>query len=812
MDEVGDAPPVEITNDDLHGASGEGMAIEQGNENPIRVEIVKFRMISEEGFFIAKCKLLSDPHNLPAVWKGRLKKNDLIVKGNAQSIASLDSVGSSVECLGEWVVDPRFGLQYKFTWARESMPSTIEALEKYLAAGRIKGIGPATAKIMVDKWGMETFDVLDKFPDKLKEIPGLTDKKIKEIKDLWEKKRSLYHLTSFFGMYGIGEVWIDKIVETLGKKGLEARVKDNPYLLTMVDGIGFSTADKMAIAIGFDKNNPKRVAAFLCHLLEEYSKNEGHTACPADEWFKQASMQLGLSVEKIQPIAQELINSGGVFLRNLEVSRDDLGAKEGRDINPEDLIILPCVTLRKNYMAEKSIAMDIKRLKDNIKNLKPLELMKLNQAISNLANTGKKATLDPSQIEGVFGVLKNGISVLTGGPGTGKTTTLKNVIDIAEGMGWEVILAAPTGRAAKRMEEAVGRKAKTIHRTLGFNPKEKGGFSYNRKNKIPGTLFVVDESSMIDNSLGASWLRALPDGARALFVGDVNQLPSVGAGSFLNDIIASKVAKTFTLTKVHRQAKGSLIAEAAQKILSGKAPLLNSDPWVDDFAWITPPQGLNSEQTNDFINTSISSLVDGFLKKGYNKNDIQILSPQHSGAVGVSSLNHSLREQLNEKGKLKFKNEDEQDFALGDRMLITKNNYDKEVFNGDMGIVSKIEDDGTVMLKMEDGRDVEFNGLEKKALTLGYAITVHKSQGGEKPVILMTCSPSHTFSMNKNLIYTAITRGKEKVVVVGSAKTLQTALRKQAKMYRLTGLVDEIHHLVKPAVKKIDKRQSFCPK
>lgn len=759
----------------------------QNEEAPkMVVELRSFKFMNKEnGFMIAQGKAHSPPVNLPVQWKGRFNPNAMTVKGSSLSLADINAVGTVVECEGDWVLDPKYGLQFQFSSAREAMPSTIEALRKYFSAGRIKGIGPATGNLIVDKWGMDTLKMLDENPDALKEIPGLTETKVEAIKKEWATKRALYHLTSFFGLYGIGEVWIPKIVEALGEKGLEARVRDNPYLLTTVEGIGFATADKMGLSLGIEANSPKRTNAMLRHVLDEYTNKQGHTACPVDEWLRQAGEQLRQSPQELQAVAQNLINEGLVVLRTLPVNTAILRSPNDAQYSGNAPEPIACVSLKAAFMNERAIATDLRRIKDSLQPLTDMEVMEMNKHLAGLS--GK---LDPSQLEGVIGVLKNGVSVLTGGPGTGKTTTLKSVIDIAENMGWKVVLAAPTGRAAKRMAEAIGRPSGTLHRTLQFNPKE--GFKFNRQNPLVGQLFVVDESSMLDNALAASWLRALPKNARVIFVGDIDQLPSVGPGAYLKDMMDSGVADVFRLTRVHRQAEGSLIAEAAQKVLAGKMPPLDGDPMVDDFSWVAPPSNLSSAEINEFSLTAIETLVTNFLKKGYKKDDIQILSPQRDGLVGVQGLNYALRWTLNHHGVPTTAQEEDEPFALGDRVLVTKNNYDKDIFNGDMGVIQKLEDDGSLEMLMEDGKVVQLEGVERKSLTLGYAITVHKSQGGERPVIIMTCSPSHTFSMNKNLIYTGITRGRNKVVIVGSPKTLNIALRKQEKMYRITGLKEEI--------------------
>lgn len=759
-------------------------------------ELKKFKFLNQEnGFFIAEARTKENSDVVPAIWRGRFSKESFTVKGTALSLASLDHVGSTIECDGDWVLDPKFGLQYQFQWAREAMPSSLEALEKYLSQGRLKSIGPALAKVIVEKWGMKTIDTLTQNPEELLTVSGITQTKLDIIKKDWAVKQSSYHLTSFFGLYGIGEVWIERIIDAMGIDNLEARVRANPYSLTQIDGIGFATADKMALSLGLSPQSPQRSEAMLMHLLKEYTDRQGHTARPANEWLKEAESQLQVSQAVLQPIAQDVINKQMVIVRNLVVDKKD-------GTPPDRLPSVQCVSLRKEFMAERGIANNLKRLLSSSKSLSSTEETLLFQEVGQ-----KMSSLDPSQIDAVLGVLSSPLSVLTGGPGTGKTTTLKSVIDIAEKFGWKVVLAAPTGRASKRMEEAIGRPASTIHRCLKFNPKS--GFMQNKDNPLLGDLFVVDEASMIDNALGASWLSAIPAGARVLFVGDVDQLPSVGAGNFLKDIIESKIFPVNRLTRVHRQTEGSLIAEAAQKILSGRSPDFNGDLGKDDFAWVCPPHGLSSSEINEFISNQIEDVVKSLLAKGVKRADIQVLSPQRDGLVGVSGLNDSLRWLLNEQGRPRNPDHEEEPVVLGDRLLVTKNNYDKEIFNGDMGVVQKIDfETGEVELKMEDDRVVSLERMERKNLTLGYAITVHKSQGGERPYIIMPCSPSHTFSLNKNLIYTGITRARKQVIVVGSPKTLQNALRKEETMYRLTGLVSEISKAI-PTPTPVNPTKSF---
>lgn len=779
-------------------------ALKEGSHNQDSETAIKFRgeitsvrfTNPDNGFMIASVKALKAeiPEDLPASWRTRWNPNQIAIKGTAPSLADASSVGAIVECGGEWAMDPKFGLQYNFTWARELMPTSLEALRAYLAAGRLKGVGPSIGKMIVDKWGEQTLDILDNDPMQLTAIKNISEDKARAIGEAWKNKRDLYELTAFFGLYGIGEVWVPKIVEafkplTQTPNQIEAMVRKNPFLLTRVDGIGFATADKMAMAMGVHPTAPERVEALLLHLLSEFSSGQGHTACPIDEWFRMARDQLRLDNNSISPIAQTLINRREVIMRKLPVSMPDLLGKAREDddiVPPEHRPLVDCVSLKKDAACEHFIASDIVRINESAMPLQELHIMARNRVINERANV-----LDASQIEAANGVLDNPISVLTGGPGTGKTTTLKTILDIAQEAGMLCQLVAPTGRAAKRMKEATGREASTVHRLLEFNPKE--GFKRNRNNPLVGNLFVCDESSMLDNATAASFLRAIPDGARVLFVGDIDQLPSVGAGAFLKDIIDCGKAPTFRLTRVHRQVAGSKIAEAAQAVLAGRLPDLNGDPYQDDFSWISVPTGMTPEQSNSFIAEKILEITKGFVERGVPRGDIQILSPQKEGLVGVNGLNQLLRPILNEEGRMPTL-DDKEIYGLGDRLLVTKNNYEKMIFNGDMGTVKEVKNGGVILIpEGTENNTVELNISESKQLQLGYAITVHKSQGGEKPVIIMTCSPSHGFSMNKNLFYTALTRAKSHAVVVGSPKTLAQVLRRREKTYRLTGLIQEIH-------------------
>jgi exodeoxyribonuclease V alpha subunit len=775
-----------------------------GQEGSARLtlDLRGFRFMSPDtGFMVAygqahqeSSSLLDEgPVGLPANWRGHYNASKVTIKGASPLLATQEAVGATIEVSGDWVMDPKFGLQFQFAWAREVMPTSLEALEAYLAAGRLKGIGKALAKLVTKRFGVDTLKILDESPEKLVEIQGITEKKAKAIAQEWSEKRAMYRLTAFFGLYGVGETWVPKLVDCLGEKDLEARVRANPYLLTQVDGIGFATADRMAMALGFDAIDPRRVDAFLVHLLKEYTERRGHTACPTDIWFGEASRELGLAPATVAPFAQKLIDDKKVVLRQLPV---DMALMTGRGPLEDDYLSasakVACVSLTLQVAHERSIALDLRRLEDHAQTLDERAVMVRDKGLAERATM-----LDPSQVDGVFGVLGHAVSVLNGGPGSGKTTTLKSVLDLAEAMGWNPVLAAPTGRAAKRMEEAVGRPAQTIHRTLKYNPKE--GFTHHRGNPMSGDLFVVDEASMLDNDLGSKWLAAIPPGARVVFVGDIDQLPSVGAGAFLKDLMDSGAAHVARLTRIHRTAEGSGIAAAAAQVVEGRAPQRGGNPWTDDFAWLEPPEGATSDEANEFIRSSVVALVTGLVNKGVPKGDIQVLSPQRDGVSGVNSLNTEIRWLLNAQGVAAAAKLDEDNpsaFVVGDRLLVTKNNSEKNIFNGDMGVVQAIDvDDGSMILTMENGENVSLDRTDQRALMLGSATTVHKSQGGERPVILVAVSPSHSFSTARNLLYTAITRGRDKVILLSPARTIVGSIRRKERMYRATGLAYEIERV-----------------
>ena len=707
-------------------------------------------------------------------------QRSLPIKGVSQAFAEGDQVGNTLACHGQWALDPTYGLQFEAMFVQEVVPGNVEGLRKYLGSGKLPGVGPATAALIVDAWGMKTLDVLENSPQDLAKIAGLNEEKAKKIGERWLERKENYEVVAFFGQYGIGEALALKIKKAMGPKELIARVRQNPYAMTEVDGVGFKTADQMAQFLGFALDSRPRLEAALTHVLHERVQQEGHTAVPDADWLAIASQYLGVPSSVLRPIGQELIDRRKVILRQLPSPQND-GYETRIDLGP-------CVSPYGTALAEHSVAKDLKRLIQG-GGRSARSIMSAVHALEDPA-----IGLDPSQKVAAWTLLSSSVSVMTGGPGTGKTTTLRTVVRLFEEQGKVVVLAAPTGRAAKRMEEAIGVEARTMHRRLGF---QAGAFCHNEQNPMDGDVFVLDESSMVDNHMACDWLRAVPEGSIMIFVGDVDQLPSVGAGDVLRNLIDAKVVPVARLTQVHRQAEGSGIAIAAQKVLAGQTPAFDGDPLIEDYAFVRTEDNAESLRALDAV-------LDGLLSQGFAATDIQVLCPQHNTDLGTDALNDLLRYKLNPTPDAP-ESSHPRGWRVGDRLMQIKNDYDLNIYNGDMGTIEVLNPDGSLTLTTEDGRSIVYTKGQATNLKLGYAITVHKSQGGERPVIVMPISPSHSFTLNRNLLYTGITRGKKKVVLIGSTKTMVLAASKKEQTRRLTGLVHELHRAlaveVAPAVR-----------
>ncbi|MBS4538156.1 ATP-dependent RecD-like DNA helicase [Clostridium sp. D2Q-11] len=687
------------------------------------------------------------------------------------------NIGETIQVEGTWEKHKNYGQQLKVENYTPVVPATMNGIINYLSSGLITGIGPKTAEKIVDKFGEDSIDILQYNPERLKEIDGIGKKKIKKIVESFEEQRDLKDVMMFLQQYNISSKFGIKIYKKYGKETI-AKVKENPYRLSEeVFGIGFKMADKMAISMGIDFNSKYRIMAGIKYALMQYS-TEGHT-------YIMKNMLINKSKEILQIPEEEIDN--GITSMALE-----------NNIKLENFDGELCVYSLPFYVAETNVS---KKLVEISKvDLPPLKI-DVDKEIHTIENT-EGITLANRQKEAIKEAVSNGVLVVTGGPGTGKTTTINSIIQLFEKQGLDITLAAPTGRAAKRMSETTGKEAKTIHRLLEYNfIDEEIGMDFGRDDGTPmeSDVVIIDEVSMVDILLMNNLLKAIMPGTRLILVGDVDQLPSVGAGNVLRDIIDSKLIKVVQLDEIFRQAKESMIVVNAHRINSGEYPHLNKKG--KDFFFMTRGNG------NDISNT-ILELVKERLPKfnGYDPiADIQILTPMKKGDVGVNALNEKIQNILNPKHKLK--NERKQGdtlFRVGDKIMQIKNNYRTEwkiydgskvteegegVFNGDLGIITGIDnEESELTVLFDDKREVTYPFAQLDELRLSYATTIHKSQGSEFPVVIIPVFWGPPMLLTRNLLYTGITRAKELVVLVGMERYLNTMISNNRITKRYSGL------------------------
>jgi exodeoxyribonuclease V alpha subunit len=683
--------------------------------------------------------------------------------------------GNQYRVTGEWVVHPKFGEQLKADKVEEVLPTTASGIEKYLASGVVAGIGPVTAKKIVDFFGEKALDVLDNNIERLNEIKGIGTKKIELITRSYTSQREVRNIIMFFQNFGVSPNQCMKIYKRFGSNSINV-IKDNPYILTeTVSGIGFKTADNIARSLGIDKDSSFRIKSGINYVINEFC-GLGNTFMPIDKLLNKA--------KDILQVEEEVLN------KNIYE-----GVLEGK-LKVEDVEDIKGVFTIPYLYAELGVTKKIVTLGsaqyDNID-------IDINKTIKSF-ETENGIILAESQKEAIKGAIDNGIEVITGGPGTGKTTIINCIVDIFENLGMKVFMAAPTGRAAKRMSEATGREAKTIHRLLELGAGEEEVKSVKGEDSpLECDVLIVDEASMIDINLMNNLLSAVAFGTRLIIVGDVDQLPSVGPGNVLRDIIESNTVKVVRLNEIFRQGKESMIVVNAHLINEGKMPMINKKD--SDFYFI---ESLEVENILNQMVSLINTRLPKFNKSWDKIRHIQILSPMRKGIVGVDNLNKELQHILNPKGPNKLEKEyRDMIFRVGDKVMQTKNNYsinwvkimgsEKEegvgVFNGDVGYIIDInEDDNTVVVNFEDDKIVEYEDLYLDELTLAYAITIHKSQGSEFPVVIMPMFMGPPLLMNRNLLYTGITRAKQMVVLVGNAKAVQFMKDNDRSFERYSGL------------------------
>ncbi len=668
--------------------------------------------------------------------------------------------GETVRCFGAWKTHLIHGRQFEVANYKVEAPADIVGIKKYLGSGLIKGIGPKYASRIVDAFGADTLAIIEDCPEKLLEIAGLGTKRIEKIKACWIEQKSIRDVMVFLQGNGVSPAFAQKIFKTYGSQSI-TKVKDNPFCLARdIFGVGFKTADTIAQKMGITKDSDQRIDAGIEYVLSQLS-GDGHVCYPVDDFLKEGEKTLEVTPDQIERRLQGLQQEGRIELADL--------IEEGKKKR--------FVWLKPLFLAEIGIARELRRLKKGVSSLRQIDAGKAVQWVQEQL----QIQLAANQKEAVAQAIIDKLHIITGGPGTGKSTITNAILTISGKLTQKICLAAPTGRAAKRMSEITKRKASTIHSLLEYDFKTAGGFKRNRENPLDCDLMVVDEASMIDTFLMYGLLKALPDHCRVIFVGDINQLPSVGPGNVLRDMITSYTLSVTTLNEIFRQAAGSHIITNAHRINRGTFPSLYNGQDSDFFF-------IECHENEEVLNT-IVKLVSQRLPNRYGFNptlDIQVLAPMKKGVIGTEHLNQSLQLILNPKEHALFRGG--QKFQVGDKVMQIRNDYQKEVFNGDVGYILEIDPDEQQVLIRFDDKEVPYDYSDLDELVLAYAISIHKFQGSECPCVVMPVHTSHFMLLHRNLLYTGITRGKKLVVLVGTKKALAIAVNKDDVQKRHTSL------------------------
>ena len=692
-----------------------------------------------------------NPENGYSVLKVKVKGyNDLVtLVGNLLEVP----VGSVLLCRGEWKVDKRYGSQFVAATWEETMPATVYGIEKYLGSGLVKGIGPRFARAIVQRFGTETIDIIETEIERLYEVPNIGRKRVAKIRESWEKQKDIKNVMLFLQGYGVSTAYAAKIYREYGKESID-KVRENPYRLADdIWGIGFKTADGIAAKMGYGKEDPRRCRSGILYTLGQLS-DEGHVYAGEEQLVKTAG---------------QLLEAGETAIR------DTLAGM----LQAEDLILdKDAIYLPPFYHAECGTS---RRLRDLAQSTGRSLFDGLFDPSSLTAETGIE--YDEVQLAAIRQAVTSKVMVLTGGPGTGKTTTTQGIIAALKKAGLRVLLAAPTGRAAKRMSEATGMEAKTIHRLLEYNPQD--GYKRNDENPLEGDALIVDECSMIDILLMNNLLKAVPVGMRLVLVGDIDQLPSVGAGNVLRDVIDSQRIPVVRLVRIFRQAQKSRIVMSAHAINRGKFPDTSNGRDTDFF--------FMKEEDPERAAESIVRLVKERLPRAYRESPdrIQVLTPMQRGVVGAANLNLLLQQALNPSGPSLGRGG--YTYRQGDRVMQLCNNYAKEVFNGDLGYIREVDTEERTLKVDFDGKWIEYDITELDELTLAYATTIHKAQGSEYPIVVMPVLMTHFVMLQRNLIYTGITRAKKICVLIGAMKALAYAVRNVSVLKRNTSLRERLN-------------------
>ena len=717
-----------------------------------------------------------NPENGYSVLKCRVKDYSELVPVIGNMIDA--NVGSVLVCDGNWKVDAKYGRQFVAENWEETLPATVYGMEKYLGSGLIKGVGPKFAKKIVQKYGVDTFAVIEDNVEVLVEIEGIGKKRVQMIAESWERQKEVKNIMLFLQDHQVSTSYAAKIYKQYGNDSISV-MKENPYKLADdIWGIGFKTADQIAMKLGFGKESYVRLRSGLMYTLSELS-NDGHVFAEKQQLIDKASELLEASPETVIMTMDDMLQKEELILEKNIIRTDENG-------NSVTAIYLPPF-----YYAEVGVAGKLKKLASSPAGDKLYT--RLMEARKNSGNEALSVDIeaiqqkthmeyDEVQADAIRTAATAKVMVLTGGPGTGKTTTTHGIISAYKAYGLRILLAAPTGRAAKRMTEATGLEAKTIHRLLECKPPE--GYQKNEENPLEGDVLIVDECSMIDIVLMNSLLKAIPPTMRLIMVGDIDQLPSVGAGNVLRDIIDSGSFPVVRLTRIFRQAQTSRIIMNAHRINEGKMPDISNGKNTDFFF-------IENEDAEGCV-PRIVKLVQENLPNYYHvePSQIQVLTPMQRGVVGATNLNLSLQEALNPpehdifmrgRGKVTMPKEclrrSGYAFRADDKVMQIKNNYDKEVFNGDIGIIESVNETDRTLKVNFDGRSIEYDVTELDELVHAYATTIHKAQGSEYPIVVMPIMMNHFVMLQRNLIYTGITRAKKVLVIVGTKKALAYAVK-----------------------------------